>query len=181
MAPSTSSTRPLRSDCPNSSEQQLPRSSRTGRRRSDAHESLWSLASALPADACNDRSARRKSCSDVAPFKLPSVSLSFLRPADDDCGASLPFKLPSVSLPFLRSAYGDASPPTGDYMERLNDTTDHTPRVYRTSPCRRQQSNTIEQGLSTPSEDEDEMCKWLDGKEDRAPRMYRNSPYVRRI
>ncbi|KAJ1481463.1 hypothetical protein T484DRAFT_1899398 [Baffinella frigidus] len=154
------------------SEQQLPRSSPTGIRRSIAHESLWSLASTWPEDACNDRSARWNSCSDVAPFKLPSVSLPFLRRADDDCGASLPFKLPSVTLSFLRSANGDASPPTQDYWECLNDTTDHTPRVYRKSPYKRQQSNTIEQHLSTPSEDEDEMCKRLDETEDRAPRSW---------
>jgi len=163
MSPSTSSAPALRSDSPTSSEQQLPHSSprHTVRRRSIAHDSLLSLASSMSGDASNDNSLRRKSCNDVAPFKLPSVSLPFLRSADKDCGASQTFKLPSVSLPFLRSTKCDASPAPADCWECLNDTTVHTPRVYRKSPYQRQQSNPIEQVLSKPSEDEDAMIKWL--------------------
>jgi hypothetical protein len=99
-------------------------------------------------------------------------------------GSSQALKLPSVSLPFLHSTKCDASPTPVDCWECLNDTTVHTPRVYRKSPYKRQQSNPIEQGPSKPSEDGDEMLKWLvehlDEKEDRAPRVYRTTPYCRR-
>ncbi|KAJ1469148.1 hypothetical protein T484DRAFT_1852717 [Baffinella frigidus] len=203
MSPSTSSVRPLRAECPTSCEQPLPRQSTrvcrdtVRRARSSAHESLWNLASTMGEDAGNVRPSYLRSCSDTALFKLPSVHLPFLRSADYDCGASQTCKLPSVSLPFPHSAdlvHCDASPTPPDYRERLNDTTDLTPRVYRKSPYQRQhvlvlapteqEHSPSEDGvfgglnLRTNFEDEDELFKWLDDTEDRAPRVYRATPYL---
>ncbi|KAJ1486091.1 hypothetical protein T484DRAFT_1891338 [Baffinella frigidus] len=151
MPQSTSAAHPFRSNCLTSSGAM--------RARSSAHDALWSLASTLSEDACDDRSCRSKISSDaagslskVAPFKLPSVSLPFLRPlrsADYDCDEAPTFKLPGMSLPPLHSAE------------------------------RQRQSNTTKQGHSTPPKDDvcrklrmcpsDEdlaaMLKWLDDTE----------------
>ncbi|KAJ1486090.1 hypothetical protein T484DRAFT_1745763 [Baffinella frigidus] len=95
MPQPTSAAQPLRSN--------YPPSPAAMRSRSAAHDALWSLASSLSEDACDDRSCRSNSSSSssvaVAPFKLPSVSLSFLRPlrSADDRNAASTFKLPSTT------------------------------------------------------------------------------------
>ena len=177
MSQPTSSALPFRSDCPTSSEQQLPRQPHdTGRRRSIAHESLWSLASTFAEDGCKERSPRRKSCSDAAPFKLPSVSLPFLRSAT------------STSLPVLRSANTieqgrttpsddvvHASPPQSDRLECLNDTATYKTRVFRKSPY----LTFLGSADCDASETQADCLECLNDTTDRTPNVFRKSPYQR--